>query len=193
MIIGPSVPSSSSRGGKRISVLGEKLCVIFCLATLSQDWTIRMANALSFPKVHTLGENFFGSFCEERKLIMLPLRPLLVPKASFSEILLLVTLLLLPWWKRLPSLMIRGYHLPPEERCGHSYHFIHRFWDFFMETFDKFRVCDSMPESGDPQALSCPFTSLLSSLYLLTKSSVDSPSRCLMLWSSMGSLMYFFS
>nr|GEV74285.1 hypothetical protein [Tanacetum cinerariifolium] len=35
-------------------------------------------------------------------------------------------------------------------------------------------------------------TSLLYSLYLLTKSSVDSTSRCLMLWSSMGSLMYFF-
>ncbi|GJV37379.1 hypothetical protein Tco_1409856 [Tanacetum coccineum] len=51
MIIGPSVPSSSSRGGKRISVLGEKLCVIFCLATLSQGWTIKMANALSFLEV----------------------------------------------------------------------------------------------------------------------------------------------
>nr|GEX84731.1 nonaspanin [Tanacetum cinerariifolium] len=36
MIIGPSVPSSSSRGRKRISVLGEKLCVILCLDTLSQ-------------------------------------------------------------------------------------------------------------------------------------------------------------
>nr|GEX19119.1 hypothetical protein [Tanacetum cinerariifolium] len=36
MIIGPSVPSSSSRGGKRISVLGEKLYVIFCLTTRSQ-------------------------------------------------------------------------------------------------------------------------------------------------------------
>nr|GEW25548.1 hypothetical protein [Tanacetum cinerariifolium] len=51
MIIGPSVPSSSPRGGKRISGLGEKLYVILCLATLSQGWTIRMANALSFPEV----------------------------------------------------------------------------------------------------------------------------------------------
>nr|GFB02685.1 hypothetical protein [Tanacetum cinerariifolium] len=37
IIIGPSVPLSSPRGGKRISGLGEKLCVILCLATLSQD------------------------------------------------------------------------------------------------------------------------------------------------------------
>ncbi|GJW61665.1 hypothetical protein Tco_0111000 [Tanacetum coccineum] len=51
MIIGPSVPSSSSRGGKKIYVLGEKLYVIFCLATLSQGWTIKMANALSFSEV----------------------------------------------------------------------------------------------------------------------------------------------
>ncbi|GKB62633.1 hypothetical protein Tco_0918819 [Tanacetum coccineum] len=50
MIIGPSVPSSSSRGGKDISVLGEKLCVIFCLAALSQGWTISIASALSFPE-----------------------------------------------------------------------------------------------------------------------------------------------
>nr|GFA72378.1 hypothetical protein [Tanacetum cinerariifolium] len=48
MIIGPSVPSSSPRDGKRIYGLGEKLCVILCLATISQGWTIRMANALSF-------------------------------------------------------------------------------------------------------------------------------------------------
>ncbi|GJR47232.1 hypothetical protein Tco_1315335 [Tanacetum coccineum] len=54
MIIGPSVPSSLSRGGKNISALGEKLCIIFCLATLSQGWTIRIASALSFPKVHAL-------------------------------------------------------------------------------------------------------------------------------------------
>ncbi|GJV97564.1 hypothetical protein Tco_1549141 [Tanacetum coccineum] len=36
IIIGPSIPSSSPKGGKEISGLGEKLCVIFCLATLSQ-------------------------------------------------------------------------------------------------------------------------------------------------------------
>ncbi|GKC83004.1 hypothetical protein Tco_1138721 [Tanacetum coccineum] len=62
MIIGPSVPSPSSRGGKDISVLREKLCVIFCLATLSQGWTINMANALSFQEVSpffaTLGCSF---------------------------------------------------------------------------------------------------------------------------------------
>ncbi|GJX26246.1 hypothetical protein Tco_0232542 [Tanacetum coccineum] len=51
MIIGHYVPSYSSRGGKRISVLGEKLCAIFFLATLSQGWTIRMAAALSFLEV----------------------------------------------------------------------------------------------------------------------------------------------
>ncbi|GJY17452.1 hypothetical protein Tco_0388943 [Tanacetum coccineum] len=32
MIIGPSVPSSSPKGGNEISRQGEKLCVIFCLA-----------------------------------------------------------------------------------------------------------------------------------------------------------------
>nr|GEW32680.1 reverse transcriptase domain-containing protein [Tanacetum cinerariifolium] len=51
MIIGPSVPSSSSKSRKKISVFGKKLCVIFCLATLSQGWTSTMANALSFLKV----------------------------------------------------------------------------------------------------------------------------------------------
>ncbi|GJX59301.1 reverse transcriptase domain-containing protein, partial [Tanacetum coccineum] len=51
MIIGPSVPSSSPRGGNKISGLREKLCVILCVSTLSQDWTIRMANSFSFPEV----------------------------------------------------------------------------------------------------------------------------------------------
>ncbi|GJW48500.1 hypothetical protein Tco_0080146 [Tanacetum coccineum] len=51
MIIGPSVPSSSPRGRKKISGLGEKLCVILCIATFFQGWTIRIANALSFPEV----------------------------------------------------------------------------------------------------------------------------------------------
>ncbi|GKF00802.1 hypothetical protein Tco_0027725 [Tanacetum coccineum] len=50
MIIGPSVPSYSPKGGKRISVLREKLCVILCLPTLSQGWNIRIAIALSFPE-----------------------------------------------------------------------------------------------------------------------------------------------
>ncbi|GKC87325.1 hypothetical protein Tco_1147974 [Tanacetum coccineum] len=35
MIIGPFVPSSSSKGGKEITVSGEKLWVTLCLATLS--------------------------------------------------------------------------------------------------------------------------------------------------------------
>ncbi|GKG48135.1 hypothetical protein Tco_0510020, partial [Tanacetum coccineum] len=34
-----------------------------------------------------------------------------------------------------------------------------------------------------------PLTFLLSDLYLCMKSSVDSPSLCLMLWSTMGSLV----
>ncbi|GKB30540.1 delta(3,5)-delta(2,4)-dienoyl-CoA isomerase, peroxisomal [Tanacetum coccineum] len=37
-----------------------------------------------------------------------------------------------------------------------------------------------------------PLTFPLSDLYLCMKSSVDSPSLCLMLWSTMGSLMHFF-
>ncbi|GKC30737.1 hypothetical protein Tco_1038031 [Tanacetum coccineum] len=48
MIIGPSVPSSSPRGGNKISGLGEKLCVILCLATLSQDATAFLL--LAFPQ-----------------------------------------------------------------------------------------------------------------------------------------------
>ncbi|GKG62883.1 hypothetical protein Tco_0636614, partial [Tanacetum coccineum] len=43
--------------------------------------------------------------------------------------------------------------LPPEERRGHSHHFIHRFRDFVMEMFDELRVCDSIHESGDSHAL----------------------------------------
>ncbi|GJX35377.1 hypothetical protein Tco_0246934 [Tanacetum coccineum] len=53
--------------------------------------------ALNFPL--SKAKNFFGSFCEERKPILLPFRPLLVPEASFLEILLLIALLLFPWWK----------------------------------------------------------------------------------------------
>ncbi|GJS53341.1 hypothetical protein Tco_0626703 [Tanacetum coccineum] len=51
MIIGPSVPSSSPKGGKEITVSGEKLWVTLCLATLSYGWIIRMARGLSFPAV----------------------------------------------------------------------------------------------------------------------------------------------
>ncbi|GKC66879.1 hypothetical protein Tco_1099477, partial [Tanacetum coccineum] len=51
MITGPSVPSSSPRGGKEIVVSGEKLWVTFCLATISHGWTIRMASGLSFQAV----------------------------------------------------------------------------------------------------------------------------------------------
>ncbi|GKD25997.1 hypothetical protein Tco_1232211 [Tanacetum coccineum] len=43
MIIGPSVPSSSPKGGNKISGSGEKLCVIFCLATFCHGWTIKIA------------------------------------------------------------------------------------------------------------------------------------------------------
>ncbi|GJW49711.1 hypothetical protein Tco_0091062, partial [Tanacetum coccineum] len=46
MIIGPSVPSSSPRSGKKISDLGEKLCVILCLTTLSQGAYTRLCYAL---------------------------------------------------------------------------------------------------------------------------------------------------
>ncbi|GJT72131.1 hypothetical protein Tco_1031417 [Tanacetum coccineum] len=45
--------------------------------------------------------------------------------------------------------------LPPEEICGHSHYFINCFWDFVMETFDEFEVCDSMHESRDSHALWC--------------------------------------
>ncbi|GKA65502.1 hypothetical protein Tco_0765209 [Tanacetum coccineum] len=66
IIIRPSIPSSSPRGGKEISGLGEKLYEILCLATLSQGWTIRIANTLSFPTVSpffvTLGCSF-SLFC----------------------------------------------------------------------------------------------------------------------------------
>ncbi|GKC41074.1 hypothetical protein Tco_1053458 [Tanacetum coccineum] len=47
--------------------------------------------------------------------------------------------------------------LPPEERCGHSHHFVNRYWDFVVETFDEFRVYDSMHESEDSHALWCSF------------------------------------
>ncbi|GKD01553.1 hypothetical protein Tco_1171827 [Tanacetum coccineum] len=171
MIIGPSVPSSSPRSGKKISGLGEKLCVILCLATLSQGWTIRIANALSFPELSSffaaLGCSFsllclsslikcdsfpalsISLICFFRCIhssMLCPTSPwnsqnlawfrfstgvVIVPEASFLEILLLVTLLLFPWWKRLLPL------------------------DFIMETFDEFGVCDSMHESGDSHALWC--------------------------------------
>nr|GFB30861.1 hypothetical protein [Tanacetum cinerariifolium] len=62
MIIGPSVPSSSSREWKSIYLLREKLYVIFYLATLSQGWTIRMANALSFREVYPFFSTLGGSF-----------------------------------------------------------------------------------------------------------------------------------
>ncbi|GJY17435.1 hypothetical protein Tco_0388926 [Tanacetum coccineum] len=42
--------------------------------------------------------------------------------------------------------------LSPEERYGYSHHFVNYFWDFVMETFDKFMVCNSMHESGDSHA-----------------------------------------
>ncbi|GKA59189.1 hypothetical protein Tco_0758502 [Tanacetum coccineum] len=48
MIIGPSVPSSSPRGGKDIVVSGEKLWVTFCLATLSHGWIFELACVFSF-------------------------------------------------------------------------------------------------------------------------------------------------
>ncbi|GKE96987.1 hypothetical protein Tco_1581842 [Tanacetum coccineum] len=47
--------------------------------------------------------------------------------------------------------------LPPEERCGHSYHFVNYLRDLIMETFDEFRICDSMHESEDSHALRCSF------------------------------------
>nr|GEW40928.1 transposase (putative), gypsy type [Tanacetum cinerariifolium] len=52
MIMGPFVPSSLPSGENEISRSGEKLCVIFCLATLCHGWTIRIVMALSFPELH---------------------------------------------------------------------------------------------------------------------------------------------
>ncbi|GKC65718.1 hypothetical protein Tco_1098316, partial [Tanacetum coccineum] len=62
MIMGPSVLSSSPRGGNEISKLGEKPCVILCLATLCQGWTIKIAKALSFLDVSPLFAAFGWSF-----------------------------------------------------------------------------------------------------------------------------------
>ncbi|GJU23140.1 hypothetical protein Tco_1156482 [Tanacetum coccineum] len=50
IIIGPSVPSSSPKGGNEIANSGEKLWVILCLATLFHGCTIKIANGLSFPE-----------------------------------------------------------------------------------------------------------------------------------------------
>nr|GEU82162.1 reverse transcriptase domain-containing protein [Tanacetum cinerariifolium] len=36
--------------------------------------------------------------------------------------------------------MCLGRHLSPEERCGYSHHFVHRFWNFVMEAFDKLSI-----------------------------------------------------
>ncbi|GKB47523.1 hypothetical protein Tco_0898276 [Tanacetum coccineum] len=47
--------------------------------------------------------------------------------------------------------------LPPEERCGHSYHFINCFLDFVEESLDEFGVCDSVHESRDSHAFWCSF------------------------------------
>ncbi|GKB63839.1 hypothetical protein Tco_0920025 [Tanacetum coccineum] len=50
IIIGPSIPSSSSKGGNEITVSGEKVWVILCLATLCHCCTIRIASGLSSPE-----------------------------------------------------------------------------------------------------------------------------------------------
>ncbi|GJV17589.1 hypothetical protein Tco_1362912 [Tanacetum coccineum] len=63
IIIGPSVPSLSPRGGKDIVVSGEKLWVAFCLGTLSHGWIIRMASGLSFPAAPPFLGAFGLSFC----------------------------------------------------------------------------------------------------------------------------------
>ncbi|GJX47772.1 hypothetical protein Tco_0272962 [Tanacetum coccineum] len=63
MIIGPSVPSSSPRGGKEIVASEEKLWVTFFLATLSHGWTIRMASGFSFPTFSPFLGAFGMSFC----------------------------------------------------------------------------------------------------------------------------------
>ncbi|GKD92395.1 hypothetical protein Tco_1372232, partial [Tanacetum coccineum] len=51
IIIGPSVPSFSSRGGNEITVSGDKVWVILCLATLCHGCTIRIASGLSLPEL----------------------------------------------------------------------------------------------------------------------------------------------
>ncbi|GJY79937.1 hypothetical protein Tco_0492688 [Tanacetum coccineum] len=53
MIIGPSVPSSSPKGGKEITVSGEKLWVTLCLSTLSHAACIRPCYALYLRGIHS--------------------------------------------------------------------------------------------------------------------------------------------
>ncbi|GKB72250.1 hypothetical protein Tco_0933662 [Tanacetum coccineum] len=48
MIIGPSTPSLSLKGGNKISGLGETLCVIFSLATLCHGAVIG-GGAMNLP------------------------------------------------------------------------------------------------------------------------------------------------
>ncbi|GJX71681.1 hypothetical protein Tco_0308852 [Tanacetum coccineum] len=49
--MGPSVPSSSPKGGNEIIVSGENVWVILCLAIFRPDCTIGIASGLSFPTV----------------------------------------------------------------------------------------------------------------------------------------------
>ncbi|GJY84238.1 hypothetical protein Tco_0497614 [Tanacetum coccineum] len=53
MIIGPSVSSSSPKGGKAITVSGEKLWVTLCLATLSHDACIHLCCAPYLRGIHS--------------------------------------------------------------------------------------------------------------------------------------------
>ncbi|GKA76500.1 hypothetical protein Tco_0782961 [Tanacetum coccineum] len=56
--MGPSVPSSSPKGGNEIIVFGENVWVILCLAIFHPDCTIRIASGLSFP----VASPFFATF-----------------------------------------------------------------------------------------------------------------------------------
>ncbi|GJR01438.1 hypothetical protein Tco_0524422 [Tanacetum coccineum] len=86
MIIGPSVPSSSPRGGKDIVVFGEKLWVTFCLATFSHGWTIRMASGLSFPAVSPFLGAFGLSFCFSSLMNCDNLPALIISSICFSQL-----------------------------------------------------------------------------------------------------------
>ncbi|GKC59513.1 hypothetical protein Tco_1087111 [Tanacetum coccineum] len=58
--MGPSVPSSSPKGGNEIIVSGENVWVILCLAIFHPVCTIRIASGLSFPATSPFFTTFLG-------------------------------------------------------------------------------------------------------------------------------------
>ncbi|GJY63619.1 hypothetical protein Tco_0465079 [Tanacetum coccineum] len=85
------------------------------------------------------------------------------------------------WFPRCVTFIFgSGSSFSSYEGSGGCHHFFHGLWNMFVEALCQFRVVNA------------PFMRPVSTLNRFMKSSMVSPSLCLILWISTGSLTYFF-